>query len=179
MKKLYFLILLIIPLLFFFGCEDKNIDAREKASFKIKRAFVKKMKIKGLKAIGIGGAERNGKTTQIAVTFTSDQILDIPIARQLAVESAECLLQIICEQKAKDQIYFDPFPPSVNIVRLIIIGKKPNNKSTPYIRSVWVIEDRVTYTKDRHDPNDLSLIIAKEESYEEAKKIVEATKPAS
>jgi len=158
------------------SCVNSGITSREKSSAMIRKVFIQEMENEGLQAIGTGGAEREGKTTQISVSFQINKLMDIASAREIIVEAGSSLIDIINTTENISQFFVD-YPVSSSIVRIIIIGKKPPPEdSLNYVLTVFLTDGKVRYTTDDPNPENLRLYTVHEESFDEALAIIDTKK---
>ena len=172
--------IILIALLFigaFSACasSDKNDKMREKYTEQIEKKFASKMKKKGFVIGAEGGSVKEGKISFLTYSFASKKTFTIDDARKALVESVEILLSII-NTNPKYQNYLHESPFSLDNVNLFIGGTVPEGKQADYI---WYCNAKkgVCYYWEKADESlypDAKLI--HEETYEEALKIVAASK---
>lgn len=162
-RLLFFLIISL-----FCGCTSSNRDISERQKFQHQAIFdfEEKIKNKGFRVSGVGGAEKEGKTWQLKVNLDSNFELTVPVARSLIVELSEQFLREI-NSNEKLKPYLIDYPFTTENLQLCIFGKQPQ-KTNDFLLYVSMDNSHVSYRKD--NPNGGKLIPVLDETYEEAKK---------
>lgn len=166
-------------LLLITACKNPiHSQQRARVSSEIIHDFVKKMEKKGLYAVGIGGAELHGKTTEIIVSFNVSQFLTVDVARCLIVNAISEILEIT-NVKPNANKYFDEFPISPKIFDIAIAGNSPQRGDMDHIVIVSASRGKIYYRTNNPNPAILMYYTVLEETFEEAQKIVDDQKNCS
>lgn len=171
---------LMVCILFCFlgGCMDSKNEI-DKVSDHILCQLAKQMKKKGLIAIGSGGGcTIDKKINDVSIAFQYDNIMNINESRKLIVYCVQKLLNLMNSNPENKQ-YFEHFPAPVDIVHVSIFGKKcPTDPNC--VEVVKILCGTIYYNIDYPPPRRLGEIYLtlKEESFEEAQKIVESDSSA-
>jgi len=177
MVKLFcFLFLLISEL--FCVCMSQNqfeISDLDYSSNQVIVDFANKMRKQGLYACGIGGREDEGKIIDFDVSFQYGQMLDIPSARELVVETVLLFVEEINNNEAvRKHLYHYPFTPNDINVSILpncsILSDKDCNSSV----IVNLFLGQISYCLD--DGIVLPLHHLHEETFAEAKKVLNKEK---
>ena len=153
------------------SCLPNQPSPREMSSARIKRSYIEAMKEKGYLAIGVGGAERKGKTTEISLSFEYEELMDIASAREKIVEAGTVFLQVV-NSRPEESEYFVTYPVTIDLARIVIFGISPPENPLDFVESVRLSKGEVTYSTDNPDPANLRLVTVHEESFEEAVALV-------
>ena len=164
MKNFYLFILCV-----FCACSSPDADLPEgdRLGNQVIFSFGEKVKTKGLKLVGFGGAEDKenlGMTRQLSASFKINSELTVPIARKLIVEVTDEFLRMINADEKLRQ-YLSPYPFTAKNVDVAIFGINPNNRDDRLLY-VSLYDTFVAYRKD--NPKGGRLIAVFDEDYDEA-----------
>jgi hypothetical protein len=166
------LIIFICACCFFFGCSDSR-SITDMVSDRILCQLAKEMKKKGLIAIGSGGGcTIDKKINDISMTFAYGKVLSLNHARELMVESIQILLKLINSNPDNKQ-YFEHFPAPVEIIVISILSE-PCPTDPECVEAVSILKGKIYYDVNHPIPHIAPYLTLKEESFEEALKIVES-----
>ncbi len=133
----------------------------------IQREYTKLSKKQGLIAAGIGGWIKNGKISEVAITFETDKVLFINTARQAIVDAAFLLLKVVNKNPAY-QSCFNTDKPIENYIDIAILGRTASNPYSDYISAVLLLNGTVYYDKIDPEGKINPYIHIHRESFQEA-----------
>ncbi|MCH9626361.1 MAG: hypothetical protein S4CHLAM123_15580 [Chlamydiales bacterium] len=172
---------ILVLLLFICGCSDSRSEC-DKISGRILSQLAKQMRKENLRAVGSGGGcTTDKKINLVSMVFNYEKILDINTARSLIVKSAETLLNLISAH-AEYENAFETFLNPIDIMYICIIGETPEGNNSKEIGGLQLIKGKIYYLIDNYKPfprEDGPLLTVHEETFEEAKRILEDQNKAS
>jgi len=157
-------------LIILFACST-TMNETDRVSEEVIKKCGEHMKKKGLKIIGTGGGEKNGKINLVEVSFVINQKLDIQSARVLIVDSANCLLNEINKNSKHEEI-FAKFPAPVDIMHISIFGLESSENTPDYVGIVSILQGSIRYKVDNNIPPGCALRTIHKETFEEAQQIL-------
>ncbi|MCP5469704.1 MAG: hypothetical protein H7A36_04270 [Chlamydiales bacterium] len=144
---------------------------RREISGRIKNLIIKEMKPYGLDPIGIGGAERHGMITGIELVFDTERLLDIKTAREILIDGAEKAIQIASTQEESRE-FFEEVPVPLKLFRISILGPTVPSGDSVHIQAARVTMGNLYYDVINPDPRWDNYVHVHEETFEEARAIV-------
>jgi len=146
---------------------------RQEISNLVKMDFAKDIEDKGFRLAGIGGSERQGKTTGFELAFSTDDLYNVDIARKHLVEIAKQFLNKVDEDtELKPYLCQHPFP--IENMKLTVFPKDQSYNGNFNLSSVLLSAGKIYYFAHGDSVYDRFTVL--EETYEEALKIVAAYK---
>lgn len=147
--------------------DDRKYETKQTDS--LTKKFAEQMQVYGLRPMGIGSAERNGKTTSFSVVFSINEVLDKDAARRLIVTCTNDFINLL--NTSKENYFFAKIPADLSMINISIIAK-PANNTDDYLFSVFVLDGKIIYNYDNESLEIKNIFNSERETFEEAERIV-------
>jgi hypothetical protein len=157
---------------FLWGCQDSRSEI-DRVSDRMLCQLAKQMRKKRLIATGSGGGcTIDKKLNDLSMTFIYKKVMSMNEARELIVECTQTLLQLM-NVNPDNKKYFERFPAPVDIIVISILGEQcPTNLNC--VEVVRILKGKIAYAIDHPISHVAPYLTLREESFEEAQKILES-----